>query len=67
MGQDGANGCVKIIQNGGFTLVQDEKSSTVFGMPKKAIELNGASVILPLEKIADYLISIVKNRNQYGK
>ncbi|HCL56356.1 MAG TPA: hypothetical protein DHW82_05030 [Spirochaetia bacterium] len=67
MGQDGANGCLKIIQNGGFTLVQDEKTSTVFGMPKKAIELNGASVILPLEKIADYLISIVKNRNQYGK
>lgn len=34
MGQDGADGCMAILENGGQIWVQDEQSSTVWGMPK---------------------------------
>ncbi|MDC7219013.1 MAG: chemotaxis-specific protein-glutamate methyltransferase CheB [Spirochaetales bacterium] len=52
MGQDGAEGCVEIVTAGGTTLVQDEESSLIYGMPKAAAERNGASRILPLDKMA---------------
>ncbi len=67
MGQDGASGCVDILQNGGYTIVQDKETSTVFGMPKVAIESGGASIVLPIDKIAEYLVNLVKRRNNYGK
>lgn len=60
MGADGANGCLDILNSGGETVVQDEHSSTVYGMPKAAAELGAATVILPLKDIADYIISAVK-------
>jgi two-component system, chemotaxis family, protein-glutamate methylesterase/glutaminase len=55
MGRDGAEGCVAIKANGGMTLCQDEKSSAIFGMPKAAIELKGASRVLSIDEIANYL------------
>lgn len=58
MGRDGANGCVSIVSNGGFTLVQDKETSAIFGMPKAAIELGGASKVLPLQDIAGYLVDL---------
>ncbi len=42
MGKDGAAGLGELRENGAMTLVQDEKSSTVFGMPREAI-LRGAA------------------------
>jgi two-component system chemotaxis response regulator CheB len=59
MGTDGAEGCRKIVDHGGYTIVQNEATSTVFGMPKAAIELGGASVVLPLNEISQALIDIV--------
>ena len=58
MGRDGAEGCTAVRERGGFTIVQDERSSTIFGMPKAAIEANAASVVLPLDEIAEYLLRI---------
>lgn len=55
MGRDGADGCVAIKANGGYTICQDESSSAIFGMPKAAIEVNGASKVLALEDIARFL------------
>ncbi len=52
MGDDGATGTLAIAQNGGFTIAQDEASCVVFGMPQKAILLNGVSRILPLNEIS---------------
>ncbi|MEO6188297.1 MAG: chemotaxis response regulator protein-glutamate methylesterase [Ginsengibacter sp.] len=56
MGDDGAKGLLEMKQAGAKTIAQDEKSSVVFGMPKEAILLNAADKIMPLEKIADYVM-----------
>lgn len=57
MGSDGAQGLAAIKKAGGFTLAQDRATSTVYGMPRVAAEMGAASAILPLDRIADALIS----------
>ena len=51
MGKDGAQGLLRIKERGGTTLVQDEPSCAVFGMPKEAIKLNAVDQVLPLESM----------------
>lgn len=51
MGRDGAQGLAEVRNSGGFTIVQDEKSCVVFGMPKAAIALDAADMVLSLEAI----------------
>ncbi len=51
MGRDGAQGLAMLRESGSATIVQDEKSSVIFGMPKAAIALNAADEILPLGEI----------------
>ena len=45
MGADGADGLLTIRRHGGRTFAQDETSSVVFGMPKRAIELGAAMTV----------------------
>lgn len=56
MGSDGARGLLKLRQSGALTIAQDEASSAVFGMPKRAIELGGACEVLDLLDIPKILI-----------
>lgn len=56
MGDDGAKGMLEMKEAGAKTIAQDEKSSVVFGMPKEAIKLGGADIVLPLNKIANHII-----------
>lgn len=51
MGRDGARGLTEVAASGGWTVVQDEASSVVFGMPRAAIELGAACEVLPLHAI----------------
>ncbi len=60
MGTDGADGCLDIIKHGGLTLVQDESTSTVFGMPRAAIERGGAGVVLSDAAIAAHLLKLAE-------
>ncbi len=60
MGSDGAEGLLELMEAGAFTIAQDEKSSIVFGMPKEAIKLNAAKKILPLDKIAGFIVANFK-------
>jgi len=55
MGSDGAQGLAALRRAGGFTIVQDEASSTVFGMPRAALEAGAASLALPPEEIGRLL------------
>jgi two-component system, chemotaxis family, protein-glutamate methylesterase/glutaminase len=59
MGADGADGCVLIKKNKGYTIVQDKETSTIFGMPRVAIEKGGASIVLPLNEISKYIMEII--------
>ncbi len=45
MGADGAAGLLTIRRHGGRTFAQDEATSVVFGMPKRAIELGAAMTV----------------------
>lgn len=56
MGADGADGLKEMLENGATTLVQDEKSSVVWGMPGEAFKRGAASDQYPLEKIAAELL-----------
>jgi two-component system chemotaxis response regulator CheB len=51
MGRDGARGLLELKNKGSFTCAQDEQSSVVFGMPREAIELGGATFVGNLNDI----------------
>ena len=38
-------------------MAEDESSCVVFGMPKVAIEMGGVSKVLPLDRIAQEIIT----------
>lgn len=66
MGKDGAAELKLMKDNGATTIAQDRESSVVHGMPGEAIELGGATHVLPADKIADTLITLVKRRQAAG-
>jgi two-component system chemotaxis response regulator CheB len=47
-----------IARAGGLTIAQDEESSVVFGMPRRAIELGAARRVLPLAQIGPALCAL---------
>lgn len=53
MGRDGAKGMKMIRDRGGFTIAEDSSTCVVFGMPRAAIELGGADLVVPLDRIAE--------------
>ncbi len=60
MGEDGARGMLEMKNAGAFTIAQDETSSVVFGMPKKAIEMNAVDRVASLEEIPDIILRHVR-------
>ncbi|KIH77769.1 two-component system, chemotaxis family, response regulator CheB [Geoalkalibacter ferrihydriticus] len=59
MGRDGAEGLAALRLAGAATLVQDEASCVVFGMPRAAIDLDAAQQVLPLDEIPRMLARIL--------
>ena len=57
MGEDGATGMLDIKQVGGTTIVQDENSSAIFGMPKAAIDAGAVDKILNVDEIGQFLVN----------
>lgn len=55
MGEDGARGLQEVYESGGKTIAQNEASSVVFGMPRKAIEAGAAQHVLSDVEIAQFL------------
>ena len=57
MGDDGARGLLALRKAGAATMVQDEASSVVWGMPGAAYTLGAAQQVLPLAEIASALLA----------
>ncbi len=57
MGADGARGLLAMREAGAHTIAQNEETCVVFGMPGEAVEMDAAQEILPIDRIADAIIS----------
>ena len=56
MGYDGVRGCQGVKARSGQVLVQDEKTSVVWGMAGAVAQLGLADMVLPLDKIPEELL-----------
>ncbi|MDD5673718.1 MAG: chemotaxis protein CheB [Chitinivibrionales bacterium] len=59
MGSDGAKGALAIKTNGGTVLVQDERSSVVWGMPGSVVRCGVAPEIIALNRMPSRLCEIL--------
>jgi two-component system, chemotaxis family, protein-glutamate methylesterase/glutaminase len=59
MGRDGAQGLRAIRDAGGQSVVQDQMTSIVFGMPQAALALAGADRVVPLSEVATAISEVV--------
>jgi len=53
--KDGTSGAKRIKENGGIVIAQDPETAEVETMPKSVIDAGMVDLILPLDKIADFL------------
>jgi len=60
MGTDGAIGLKEMRDTGAPTIIQDEKSSVVWGMPGEAFRLGAADTVKPLEEIPRQIIKTLQ-------
>ena len=67
MGNDGTEGIINLYNNKNLTIAQDKITSTIFGMPKSAIENNAVNFIVSLYDMADFLIqyTTIKLKGKY--
>jgi two-component system chemotaxis response regulator CheB len=59
MGEDGADGIRQIKDAGGYTLAQDEDTSAVYGMPKRAVETGCVDSVLPIGDVSTGVLDAV--------
>ncbi|MBI1815579.1 MAG: chemotaxis-specific protein-glutamate methyltransferase CheB [Deltaproteobacteria bacterium] len=59
MGDDGVHGMKRLRAAGAATMVQDEESSVVWGMPGCAVRAGCAQLQMPPERLAEYLCAAV--------
>lgn len=57
MGRDGVDGMGRIHEAGGHTVAQDEQTSAIFGMPKRAIETGCVDAVAPADDIASHILA----------
>ena len=60
MGDDGSHGMKEMHDSGAFNFAQDEKTSIVWGMPGEAVKAGAVDKILPLQDIANAVVSRAK-------
>ncbi len=59
MGWDGATGMKMLYDSGALTMAQDEDSSVVFGMNRRAIEAGGIVRVVSLKKMVEVLLKYI--------
>lgn len=63
MGDDGARGLKEMHERGCVTVAQDQESCLVFGMPRRAIAMGAAAMVLPLEEIPRAILRFIRETN----
>ncbi|QDL91464.1 chemotaxis response regulator protein-glutamate methylesterase [Paroceanicella profunda] len=66
MGDDGARGLLEMRQAGAETVVQDEASCVVFGMPREALAIGASDRALPLGRLAGEIMAWADRRGGAG-
>lgn len=66
MGSDGAYSMLGLKRKGNFTVAQDEATCVVYGMPRAAVEFKAVETSLPLNLIADSLLSPKKKASTHS-
>lgn len=66
MGKDGAAGMLEMHRAGAYNLAQDKASCVVYGMPKEAVSVGAVDEIVPLQKMAEKVLSQVGYRYKPG-
>ncbi|HEY9814323.1 MAG TPA: CheB methylesterase domain-containing protein, partial [Candidatus Obscuribacterales bacterium] len=56
MGKDGSEGLLAMKNQGAWTIIQDEKTSVVFGMPKQAVLVGAVCEVAPLPSIRERML-----------
>jgi two-component system chemotaxis response regulator CheB len=59
MGSDGAKGLLAMHEKGAYTLVQDEQTCVVFGMPREAVKLGAVDDVVPIQRMPQAIISFL--------
>lgn len=59
MGADGADGVRRLNSAGASIIAQDEETSTVFGMPKRAIETGVVDAIHPIDELTEAVLETI--------
>ncbi|VAX21842.1 Chemotaxis response regulator protein-glutamate methylesterase CheB, partial [hydrothermal vent metagenome] len=62
MGSDGAKGLAPLVRKGVHVMVQDEKTSVVWGMPGSAVAAGCVDDVLPLQDIPKAVESVIKRK-----
>jgi len=60
MGSDGVKGMKAIKENKGKTIAQNKDTCVVYGMPKAAVEEGVVDKVVPLDKMAEEIMKMVK-------
>jgi two-component system chemotaxis response regulator CheB len=63
MGNDGADGVRAVAAAGGSVVAQDEASSAVYGMPKRAVETGVVDEVLALDDVTDGILRTITEGN----
>lgn len=62
MGRDGAQGLRAIREAGGKAVVQDQATSTIYGMPQVALQVAGADRVAPLTEVGPAILELLGAR-----
>ena len=64
MGRDGADGLTAIRSAGGIGIVQDQATSTIYGMPLAALQRAGADRVAALSDVAPAVVQMLAARRE---
>jgi two-component system chemotaxis response regulator CheB len=65
MGRDGAAGMKELHDLGACTLAQDAESSVVYGMARKAVELDAVDSVVPLDNMAAAILKALESHHHH--